>query len=135
MCIWSISSVLLNDTATPDIYTYLHTLPLPDSPPISYPALSHPGRSAVQRDYPRRRIAVEQVVDRPHQAMQQIALRPCAGEDPDAEQHAQQQPGKVIGGLRHGDGAIALAAFGTAAEKGLDQIGRASCRERVCQYV
>src|SRR3546814_12998411 len=68
-----------------------------------------------------------------------LALRPCAGEDSNAKQHAQQQPGKVIGGLRHGDGAVALAAFGTAAEEGLDllqhEIGRASGRERVCQYV
>src|SRR3546814_13886488 len=111
--------VFFNDTAHTEIYTYCHTLSLHDALPIFL---------LVERAQRRRHL--REVVE-----LEAHVAGMAGGGGPE------------VGVLqRMGDGAVAAGGLAehaappgaAAAEALLDQrhqIGRASCRERVCQYV
>src|SRR3546814_12504469 len=108
------SFVFFNDTATSEIYTYLHTLSLHDSLTIY-----QPGHFGADRHLPR-----ADACRLPREAHRDADdARPC---------------GSQAAGCRHPREERALtwrSATYLPSKTEKSEIGRASCRERECQYV
>src|SRR3546814_13045497 len=113
--------LFVNDTATPEIYTYSHTLSLHYALPISAPQGGRPGNISMTRK------------QLPH-----IALLGTGGTIASTAQATTAMADYTV---TEGIDSLLTAVpeitslANIQCQQAFNEIGRASCRERVCQYV